>query len=166
MSYTEIYKISESKKTSMIGEIKNSWRGAMAVWSSLEKVYLPMLPRPFWLPIDQYLKDGYWRTHAMGSKENPMQEIWNLTDDVRLSATEKISLLSTFDKVYVLRSDLTQLVNAFTEFPYESSLKEQAAIIETVSNDPDCWAVCWNQTSVNADIPGDEIELDSWWEFV
>lgn len=148
MSYTEIYRISKVKKTKLVGEIRNSFRGAMAVWNSLDKKYLP--------PFTKY---GMPFSRTIGEE---IKEIWGLVDDVRVSETEKICLLSTFDNVYVLRNDIPRLIKAMREFPHEASLPEQADIIEKLIIDRNCWAVCWNQTSVNGDIPGDRIS-DRYW---
>lgn len=41
MSYTEIHRITKSGNTKRVAEIKNAWRGAMAVWTCLEDKYLP-----------------------------------------------------------------------------------------------------------------------------
>lgn len=148
MSYTEIYRISKVRKTKMIGEVRNAFRGAMAVWDSLDKKYLP----PF-------IKYGMPFSRTIGPE---ISEIWNLVDDVRLSESERICLLTTFDNVYVLKKDIPKLVKALREFPHESSLSEQADIIEKIISDKTCWAICWNQTSVNGDIPGDRIS-DKYW---
>lgn len=165
MSYTEIYRVTKSGKTKCIGEVRNAWRGAMAIWNSLERAYLPSLPRPLWMTPEEYAKDGYWRTGvpSIGSKEDPMKPIWELHKDIRLTESECICLLSTFDNVLVMKDDLPKVVSAFREFPYETSLKEQAEIIENSMNDRHLFAVCWNQTSVNADIPGDKI-TDNYWD--
>lgn len=148
MSYTEIYRISKVKKTKMVGEVKNAFRGAMAVWDALDKKYLPPFTK-YNMPFSRMIGDE-------------IKEVWALADDVRLSESERICLLSTFDNVYVLREDIPRLTKAMREFPHSSSLLEQAEIIETLTKDKNCWAVCWNQTSVNADIPGERIN-DKYW---
>lgn len=161
MSYTEIYRITKAGNTKLIGEVKNAWRGAMAVWESLEKAYLPILPRPMWLSENDYVERGFWRTSSPFG--DALKPIWALSEDKRLSESERICLLSTFDNVLVLKEDLPRLLKAFREFPYDTSLKEQAEVIEAATHDKHLFAICWNQTSVNGDIPGDKID-DNFWD--
>lgn len=47
--------------------------------------------------------------------------------------------------------DLTKVIAAFNAFEGETSLKEQALILQEMLEDETCIAVGWNQTSVNAD---------------
>ena len=142
MSYTEIYKFKKNGDAEFIGETKNSHRGAMAIWVHLEKKYLPpvvkfgmTIPRP-------HLFDG----------NDGIREIWALNKSDKVSEVEKICLLSTFDNAIAQVANIQELINAFREFDGETSLKEQADIIENAFNeDPELIAIGFNQTSVNAD---------------
>lgn len=130
---------------------------------TLEEKYLP----PY---IPEYIKCANWyypgisydevvkrngfkptRLSPSFGKDNPTQEIWDLADNEKVSTTDKIVLLTTFDKVLVRREDLAKVIAAFNAFEGETSLKEQAIILQEMLEDEACIAVGWNQTSVNAD---------------
>ena len=116
MSYTEMFALKENRSIDYDWkeEVRNSYRGAMAIWIILEKKYLPSLPKPD-----------------------------------RLSYNEKIVLLSTFDNVLIKRENFKKVIDAFNSFEGETSLKEQAKIIQDFNEDKDITAIGWNQTSVN-----------------
>ncbi len=142
MSYTEIYKFNKEGQAEMIGEVKNAFRGAMAVWTILEKKYLPKYVPSWAFDLDkEYSRMG---TFDRGGAA----QIWNLVDDSRLSEAEKIVLSSTFDNVVVMVADIPKLVAAFRAFEGDTSLAEQADLIEGAT---DLIAIAWNQTSVNGD---------------
>ncbi|WP_041272397.1 hypothetical protein [Desulfitobacterium hafniense] len=156
MSYTEIYGFSTSGDAYLYGEVKNAWRGGMAIWNILEERYLPQY-RPSYVPnyipddrVEDYL---HYKPSRCGAcmDDGAMKEIWKLFDDERLKDCEKIALASTFDRVIVIKENLPKLVAAFREFDGQTSLKEQADIIEKMVEDDDCIAIGFNQTSVNSD---------------
>lgn len=62
----------------------------------------------------------------------------------------------------VFKDDFERLCKAFREFPYNTSLPEQADAIERIAKDAHCHAICWNQTSVNADIPAANVNGKYW----
>jgi len=129
VSYTEIYSFNKKGTIQKCISIENAWRGCMAIWSILEKKYLPSLPLPFW--YNTIHKDGdnyYSRTSTL--KNDNMQEIWNLVKDTRLSNDEKICLFCTFDKVLFKKEDYNRVCTAFRNFEGETSLQEQAIAIE------------------------------------
>lgn len=133
----------------MLAEVKNAWRGAMAVWNILDRKYLPPFI-PDWAKNDAPRQEGYFRMASMDTKEH--QEIWDLRKSEKVSEIDKVVLLSTFDNVIVWKKDLPDLIEAFRKFEGETSLKEQADIIEKAFNeDKDLIAIGWNQTSVNGD---------------
>lgn len=146
MSYTEIFKFKKDGNSELVGETKNAFRSAMFVWRFLEKKYLSPY-HPAWarvLPSPN--PDGYTRTSDLDA----IREIWDLGESEKLTAEEKIILLSTFDDVIVMREDIPKIISSFRTFDPLSSLPEQAEIIEDLyNNDPDMIAIAWNQTSVN-----------------
>jgi hypothetical protein len=119
----------------------------MAVWGIIEERYLPPF-KPNWALALGKTDDKYSRTSDfMGGS---IKEIWDLYNDERISETDKFILGTTFDKVIVLREDIPKLVKYMREFDGESSIGEQADIIENAyNNDDDLEAIGWNQTSVN-----------------
>jgi len=81
-----------------------------------------------------------------------MKEVWDIIKHPYITDTHKIAMNSTFDNVVVKRENLEKLVLAFREFEFETSLKEQADLIEeALKDDPDLLGLGWNQTSVNGD---------------
>jgi len=149
MSYTEIFGFERNGDAVMLGEVRNSWRGAMAVWNYLDEKYLPPFI-PDWAVMPGDAEKTFYRT--ADRSQYAVREIWALIDSGRLSKSEKIVLGTTFDNVVVMKKDFDMLLKAFREFGGETSLKEQADIIEqAIQSDDSIIAVAWNQTSVNSD---------------
>lgn len=80
-----------------------------------------------------------------------MKEILELFEKNEVSLVNKIVLGTTFDHVVVKREDMPRLMEAFRAFEGNTSLKEQADIIQAMHESGKWVAVVWNQTSVNAD---------------
>lgn len=143
MSYTEIYKFKQNGDSEFLDETKNAFRGAMAIWEFIEKKYLPKFA-PLWAMGDTS-KEYSRITDLFGVKE-----IWGVYDSDKISEIDKIVLGSTFDGVIVMKDDIPKLVDAFNNFDGETTLKEQATLIEEAfETDDDLIAIGWNQTSVN-----------------
>lgn len=151
MSYTEIYKFTKSGKAKMIGEVKNAWRGAMAIWNTMEGRYLPPFIPDWAKRLEGEWLDKKYHRFATASSEDPsaMKEIWALFGDARVPIPERIVLGATFDKVVVMKKDIPNLIGAFRNFNGDTSLNEQADIIEGVMNDNNLIAIAFNQTSVS-----------------
>ncbi len=159
MSYTEIYKFKKDGHAEFLDEVKNAFRGAMAIWIIVEKRYLPKYT-PDWASIfDDSTRDFSRTSDFRGDK---IQEIWDLHTNSKVSEIDKIVLGSTFDNVVVMKKDIPRLIEAFRSFEGETSLKEQAVIIEDAfKNDKDLIAIAWNQTSVNGDAwESDDLGVD------
>jgi hypothetical protein len=149
MSYTELYGLTKNSVLS-IGETRNSWRGAIAIWCILEKKYLPKFI-PEWAVALGKQNEDHSRASVM-SDDGPIKEIWGLSKSPKLTKDEKIVLGSTFDNVLAKVESIDKLLFAFRNFKGETSLKEQADIIEkAIKNNPEIVAIGWNQTSVNGD---------------
>ena len=150
MSYTEIYKFNKNGNAEAIGEIRNAFRGAMAVWSSLEKKYLPEFIPEWAKSFPAEPGKTYSRISSMNQED--MKEIWGIVKHPDITDTHKIAMNSTFDNVVVKRENLERLLVAFREFEFETSLKEQADLIEAaLKDDPELLGIAWNQTSVCGD---------------
>jgi hypothetical protein len=160
MSTTEIFGFAKDGSAYFLGETKNSWRGGMAVWGILEEKYLPpYLPSyapPGVLSVDEFERHLGWRPTRTSSimDEKAMKEIWDLSDSKKVSTTDKIVLFTTFDKCLVKRADIPKVIEAFRNFEGETSLNEQADVLQQALDDEKCIAVGWNQTSVNGDTWG------------
>lgn len=148
MSYTEIFIFDKNGDAEQLAEINNAFRGGMAIWGEIEKKYLPPLPKPSWMPSEDYEKNGYNRINTMNS--DLIKEIWNLFGKEEVSFNDKLVLGTTFDKVIVKKEDIPLIIEAFELFEGETSLKEQACVLKTVL-DKDIMGIGWNQTSVNRD---------------
>lgn len=135
MSYTTIYKVPEKGEIENYAEFKNSHRGAFNVWTEMARRYLGMEMLPMF-------RDG------------GMRPIWDLARNPEIPENDRIVMMSTFDRVMVKREDLPRLIEAFRDFGSRfepGSLLEQAKALEKLVSDSTCYAVCWNQTSVNSD---------------
>jgi hypothetical protein len=128
MSYTEMFGFNKEGNAYELADIHNAWRGGMAVWNYLYEKYcggdFPMFGG----------NRGFEELNAAFDK---MPEF------------EQISLLSTYDNALIKRENFKQVIDAFRKFVGETSLKEQADVIEEALEDDDCIAIGWNQTSVN-----------------
>ena len=144
MSYTEIFAFGKDGSAYGVADIKNSHRGAMAIWRILESKYLPPY-MPSWGDIG----GEYSRTTAF--EGDAMKAVWRIYELGKVSKVDAICLCTTFDKMLVKRENVKHIINAFNKFEGETSLKEQATALEEVLKDKDVVAVGWNQTSVNCD---------------
>jgi hypothetical protein len=156
MSYTEIYGFDKEGNAYMENEVKNAHRGAMAIWNILEERYLPAY-RPSYVPsyipdskVEEFCYCRPTRCSAMMDRD-AMKEVWNLINDDRLKECEQIALASTLDYVIIKKENFPELIAAFRQFEGNTSLNEQADILEKMLNDENCIAVGFNQTSVNGD---------------
>ena len=160
MSSTDIYGFRQDGTAYLYASVRNSWRGAMAVWNKLEVKYLP----PY---IPGYIKACNWYKPDMKyeeivtrngfrptrlNSEISAREICDLADSPEVSEVDKTVLMTTFDNVVVRKADLPKIIEAFNQFVGETNLKEQAEVLQVMYEDDDCIAVAWNQTSVNADM--------------
>lgn len=159
MSYTEIYKFNSNGDAEFFNEVPNAWRGAMQIWRTLEKKYLPPLPKPSWMDQEDYDRKGYYRYQMPPSlddnKEHLLKPVWELFGDDKLTREDKIVLGTTFDGVIVMYENLKDVITAFESFDKnhdtETSLKQQADILKEALADDDLIGVGWNQTSINGD---------------
>ncbi len=163
MSYTEIYSFGKDGKAKFYAAIKNSWRGAMAIWSEMEKRHLP----PY---IPDYIKYCNWYRQGMPFEEivmrngfeptrvsamttagkNPLQEVWDLADNLTIPEHERIALFTTFDGCLIKREDCRRVAEVFRRFEGDTSLDEQAVVLDSAAADSSIIAIGWNQTSVCA----------------
>ena len=137
MSSTIIYTFDKNGVAHHFADVKNAWRGAMAVWMELEKRHLP----PY--------RTGYSRMAAMFCDEKAVNEIWNLADREDIPLHERIVLYTTFDNCLVKVEDIPNVIAAFRKFGANTSLPEQADLLENLPNGT--IAVGWNQTSVSGE---------------
>ena len=130
MSYTEMFGFNKEGNAYDLADIRNSWRGGMAVWNYL---------------YNKYFGENFPSFTFSG---NPFDNLNKVFED--MPEHEQIVLLTTYDYALIKRENFQQVVDAFRKFEGEASLKEQADVIEEALTDEDCMAIGWNQTSVNS----------------
>ena len=148
MSCTELYRFTNKGWPENIGEVKNAFRGAMSVWHILEEKYLPPYNPEWAKSLPASVKHEHYSRLSVRDKEEDLQEIWDMYKNENMSENDRIVLLSTFDNAVVYRKDIPRLLAAFRHFEGETSLMEQALIIEGALEAKDTYAIAWNQTSV------------------
>jgi len=113
----------------LYAEIENAWRGAMAVWMKLNHKYI--------------------HRQFSFSKEC-MKNVWNLAGNKDVSIADKVVLFTTFDRYIIKKEDIPTVVECFKQKGYkDTSLSEQAEVIQSLYENDDCIAVGWNQNSIN-----------------
>lgn len=176
MSYTELYAFDKTGKAKLFDTVHNAWRGAMVVWGIMEKRHLPLY-------IPDFVKQSWWYHSGMEENEiirqlktscrspilkefgdkpsrltlpdsESMKEIWNLADNKDVPIIERVVMYTTFDGALVKRENFLEVIKAFRKFGGETSLPEQADILERMLAQNDIIAAGWNQTSANGDTWG------------
>lgn len=132
MSCTEIYAFKRNGEAVHFADVTNAWRGGMAVWQTMDKRYLPQV-----------------RGNIFDL--NRAEKVWKLADNKDIPTHERIVLLTTFDNCLVKKENLPKVIEAFYNFDGDTSLPEQASVLELIMNNEEYIAVGWNQSSVNGD---------------
>lgn len=163
MSKTIIFKFNKEGNAMEYKSVENSWRGSPAIWNILEEKYLPM-------HIPNYIRGCNWYYEGMPNEEiidkcgykptrfsdmfhpDAMREIWDLVNKDNVSAIDKICLFTTFDGIVVRKEYLPTVIWAFRNFKGETSLPEQANILEELMEDEDCVAVAWHQNDISCNM--------------
>lgn len=152
MSYTEITGFDTKGVGCSIDtfEIRNAFRGAMAIWTILEKKYLPEYIPEYAKTLSKETRiklfpDGFSRMIGINDDDS-IKELWELSYNKKVLIEDRIVLMSTFDKVLVKKKNFNKLVEAFERFEGETSLKEQSEIIKNLEEY--ITAIGFNQTSV------------------
>ena len=138
MSYTEMFKVPENGSMVSVAEFSNAFLSAWHVWSEMAEAYL-----------------GEDASRMMLEKN--MQPVWDLWKRPDIPLDYRIIMGSTFDNVMVKRGNFVRLAKAMEAFAKRfgpGTLWEQAQMLRELADDETAYAVCWNQTSVNA---------DTWW---
>lgn len=164
MSCTELYAFDKTGKAKLFDTVHNAWRGAMAVWTAMEERHLPLYTPDLvkhcrWyyseMEEDEIIeKLGFKPSRLAAPDSKSMEDIWELADNKDVPINERIVMYTTFDDALVKRENFSEVIKAFREFGGETSLPEQADILERILAQNDIIAVGWNQTSVNADTWG------------
>lgn len=161
MSCTELYAFDKTGNAKLFDTVHNAWRGGMAVWRIMEERHLPLcipdfVKRSWWyypeMDEDEIIKRlGLKPSRLALSDSKSMEEIWELADNKNVPIIERVVMYTTFDGALVKRENFSEVITAFREFDGETSLPEQADILEKMLAQNDIIAAGWNQTSVNLD---------------
>lgn len=146
MSTTEIYAIESNGDVVHRTDLRNSWGGAMAVWTSLSGRHL----------------NG---SDPLGGMMDGFKSLFALLKTDKLERWEKLVLLTTCDNAVLRAENFMEVADAFERFHEEYRIanegkvfhaRAQAELLRELHREGDehGWrGVCWNQTSVNGDSP-------------
>ena len=164
MSYTECYvRLKGERKWKLAYEVKNAWLGAMHLWNSLEEKYLPSYERfgsdgrPDYQTYSCREEKRYNHRIAYSlihdGEHNPMQDVWDLSNDTRLSFEELIVMRSTMDNAIVRGRDIPMFIECLGKVAeeYGGNYNEQVAELQKIYDEfgDKISAIGWNKTSVN-----------------
>lgn len=90
----------------------------------------------------------YIPTRCSSLSVEPMKEIWNLVDNERLTLAERVCLWTTFDYSVVKKENISDVIKAMEKFSIDI-FQPQIDILKELQNEEDCYAIAWNQTSIN-----------------
>ncbi|RPJ40055.1 MAG: hypothetical protein EHM35_00165 [Planctomycetaceae bacterium] len=137
MSRTTIYLVPKSGPVRVFREFSNAFRGAWLVWDSMAKRYLGLDA------VEYMIADN-------------LQPVWDLWKDRAVPEAHRIVMASTFDAVMVKRENLERLAAAFDQYAMDFAdpghIPAEAAAVRELAGMDECFAVCWQQTSVSADV--------------
>lgn len=164
MSYCTLYAAFEDGDITPHKDYRNSWRGAMAVWTYMVERYL----RP--------PKDSFW----LSNQEFLTEKLYPLASDLNIPFEDRVTMATTYDRVLVAQKDFKLLCQCMNDtgsrMPAQNHIVSQARDIAGLPKK--CRAVGWRQTSVSADmwdvyVNGEwqdrnyniDIDDEHWWLF-
>lgn len=144
MSRTELYKIKMNGDVVLHEEFQNSHLGAHLIWRNMG---------------ERYLGDPFYISNAQNKSWYPdhdPKKFWNLVGQQNIPVEERIVLASTYDLTCVKWNNIPRLIDAFRYYASSYSDTGHALayvdVLRDLLNDRDCIGICWNQTSICADI--------------
>ena len=148
MSYTEMFIVKNLGVVVPHAEFKNSHRGAMMIWVNLFNVYCP----------DQ-VKEAKERYHMEGKiypyNDEDYKAVWALAKNIIVPKHNRIVLAATFDYAILEREHFQDYIEAVEtyaqDYPQVGHLLLQCKEIAKLQKRK-IIGVCWNQTSVSADM--------------
>lgn len=147
MSYTELFYVTPKMRVRLFAEFHNSHLGASLVWHNLYIMHCTEWRKA------QAEKRGY--SLEFPSSDEDYQQVWDLFKNTKISECERAVLGSTFDFVILKREHFQRYLDDVKRYiiTYRAgSLLQQAETILKLSNRKSVIGVCWNQTSVSADM--------------
>jgi hypothetical protein len=135
MSQTILHGFDKNGEIFEINAYGNAWHGAILMWMKMGEKY----------NIPDVL--------AMIVNEKISKKIWGLASDPKVAESDRITMMTTFDRCVVGAKDFNRLIKALREsaqwLPPYCHISKQANDIENLK---DIIAVGWTQTSVVDDI--------------
>ena len=131
MSSTIIFGAFDDGDMIEVGAAKNALLGAMHVWRALGAKYLHN-------EMAAFMGDG--------------KALWDLRIDPRLSDTDRMVHVSTFDRAFVRRENILRVADALDGFvPASDNLKQQASHLRAAYVNG-ARVVGWQQTTVSENL--------------
>lgn len=169
MSNCEVYRIEKNGDVRHYGDARNAFGGAMHIWQCFSHRYFGV---------------------SFGMEPGHNRRVWKLCDaGSPLSRAERIVLSFTFDRVWIKRECINELVEALESFwqwnhcglpnpkrnperwpamladesaqPVADTIPQLCALLRTLANE-DILGVCFNQTSVNCGVYTVNTGDDEW----
>ncbi len=133
MTYQTLYKVTKNGDVEHVKNYNNSFLGAYLVWDKISRKYI--------------------------DKDDPvpvagdLQPVWDLWKNPQVPLCERVLMLATFDNIMLRKENFGAFIDAMGKCDrgLTGHFYQNAKAIKEMLNDDDCIAVCWNQTSVNAD---------------
>lgn len=142
MSCVEIYTVNEKGDVTEFGIARNSFGGAMHIWSIIADKYMSNVT-------------GGIGGLLLAISGNQCQQFWDLFNSGKLSERDNILFGSTFDHMICEIDQLNDLIEAFKSFHDDHpsfTLAEIIQVLKTVPKEKDIRGICFNQTSVVSDM--------------
>ena len=145
MSCVECYvRLKSTNRWKLAYEVGNAWCGCIYLWNALEEKYLPSYEgldsdgKPDYMTCvcreeKRYNHRSCYMMFSEG-EDNPMQEVWDLSSDTRLSFEELMVMRSTMDNAIVLGCDIPTFIECLEKVAEEhgGNYKEQAVELQKV----------------------------------
>lgn len=154
-----LYAFGEDGAVRQERQVPNATLGAMAIWSYMERKYLPMHRPPCLLDKPWYRENmtddeliaayGYRPSRLTNQAPHYMQEIFDLTGRPDIPEGERLVLETTIDKRLLHGTDIPAAIEAFRAFPADSNLPEQANVLEDFLRWGRIVAVGWRQSPIH-----------------
>ena len=132
MSYITLYKVPEIGSVVKYTTVGNSWLGAFNIWSEMSL--------------------GYLNRQINMLHLSKMQDVWDLCKSENVPYLDRLVMASTLDYAMVKVENIPTLLLAmegFCERFKPGNLPDQIVSLREIYSDGDCFAVCWQQTSVS-----------------
>lgn len=98
MSCTTVLAAGKDGEMKPVAEMRNAWRGAMWIWNEIACRYCHL--------------EGF----PLGLDMTEAQKVWDMADSDKLSETDRLALLTTFDNWLVAPEHMERVAKALDDF--------------------------------------------------